>query len=77
MKFLSLILVLFFSYNLSAQIGPDGTGNWIFYTIGPNTNLSGANLSGSMLNDADLSGADLSGANLREAMLWETNFSNS
>ena len=70
MKVLTLILLLSFSLNLYAQIGPDGTGTVSGYYIGPGADLSNADLS-----NADLSGADLSGASLFDANLSDANLS--
>ena len=75
MKFHLFILSVFFSCNLYAQIGPDGTGRVNGYYIRPlaifiSPDLSGADLSGANLSRAVLSGAaDLSGANLYGADL--------
>mgnify|MGYP005732332361 CR=1 FL=1 len=76
MKIFFLILLLVFSLNLHAQIGPDGTGTVNGYIIGPGVgltgaNLNGADLSGAILRDSDLTYAILTGAVISNTTIFQ------
>ena len=73
MKRLPLILLLFVKTAVSAIIGPDGTGTYSGYYIGPNANLYAAILRYAHFNNANLSQANLVLADLTETELINAN----
>ena len=73
MKRLPLTLLLFVKTAVSAIIGPDGTGTYSGYYIGPNANLYAATLRYAHFNNANLSQANLFLADLTESELINAN----